>query len=126
MLLGLDRDHRLRPLALGTPEADRLLAPLSRDEQLASWHIIEPSGRRRSAGAGLATVLRLLPGGHLPAQLLARMPAMTERGYRWVADHRTTFGPRLPARCKAKANERIAARARETSAGDAPPGGAGL
>ena len=109
-LLLADRDHRLRPLALGTPEADRLLAGMPRAEQFASWHIVDPDGRVSSAGAGLPTLLRTLPAGHLPADLLARAPRLTERGYRWVADHRTTFGPLLPARLKARATERIVAR----------------
>ena len=114
LLLRADRDHRLRPLALGTPEADRLLEPMPREEQFASFHLVDPDGRLTSAGAGLPTVLRALPAGHLPADVLDRMPGLTERGYRWVADHRTTFGPRLPDRVKARATERIAARARET------------
>jgi len=117
LLLRADRDHRLRPLALGTPEADRLLAPMPRDEQFASWHLIDPGGRRTSAGAGLPTVLRLLPGGRLPADMLARMPALTERGYRWVADHRTTFGPQIPDGAKRRATERIAAREAALRAG---------
>ncbi|MDQ2897811.1 MAG: DCC1-like thiol-disulfide oxidoreductase family protein [Actinomycetota bacterium] len=117
LLLRADRDHRLRPLALGTPEADRLLASMPRDEQLASWHLIDPSGRLTSAGAGLPTVLRTLPAGRLPADVLARMPAMTERGYRWVAGHRTTFGPRIPERAKRSATERIAARVAAIRAG---------
>lgn len=113
-LLLVDRDHRLRPLALGTPEADRLLEGMPQAEQFASWHLVDPSGRVKSAGAGLPTLLRTLPAGHFPADLLARMPTVTERGYRWVANHRTTLGPLLPARVKARATERIAARARET------------
>lgn len=117
LLLRADRNRRLRPLALGTPEADRVLAPMPRDEQFASWHLIDPSGRLTSAGAALPTVLRTLPAGRLPADVLARMPGLTERGYRWVADHRTTFGPLLPARSKARATERIAAREAALRAG---------
>ena len=118
LLLRADRDQRLRPLALGTPEADRLLAAMPREQQFASWHLVDPSGRLRSAGDALPTVLRALPAGHLPAGVLARMPGLTERGYRWVADHRTTLGPMLPDRVKARATERIAdpgARDRLTS-----------
>jgi predicted DCC family thiol-disulfide oxidoreductase YuxK len=114
LLLRADREHRLRPLALGTPEADRLLAGMPREEQFASWHLVDPDGRLTSAGAGLPDVLRALPAGQLPAGVLAQIPTLTERGYRWVADHRTTLGPLLPARVKARATERIAARARET------------
>lgn len=117
LLLRADRDRRLRPLALGTPEADRLLATMPRDEQFASWHLIDPSGRLSSAGAGLPTLLRTLPAGHLPADVLARMPGLTERGYRWVADHRTKLGPRIPDGAKRRATERIAAREAALRAG---------
>ncbi|MDQ6731558.1 MAG: DCC1-like thiol-disulfide oxidoreductase family protein [Actinomycetota bacterium] len=117
LLVRADRGHRLRPLALGTPEADRRLAPMPRHEQFASWHLIDPSGRLTSAGAGLPTVLRLMPGGRLPAGVLALSPALTERGYRWVAGHRTTFGPRLPEGAKRRATERIAAREATIRAG---------
>ncbi len=117
LLLRADRDHRLRPLALGTPEADRLLAGMPRDEQFASWHLVDPSRRVTSAGAGLPVVLRLMPGGQLPAGMLALIPGLTERGYRWIAGHRTTFGPRIPDGAKRRASERIAARETALRAG---------
>jgi predicted DCC family thiol-disulfide oxidoreductase YuxK len=117
LLLRADRDDRLRPLALGTPEADRLLSEMPPEEQFASFHIVDPDGRLTSAGAGLPSVLRALPAGQLPAGVLAQMPGLTERGYRWVADHRTTLGPLLPARVKARASERIAARDARLRAG---------
>ncbi len=117
LLLRADRDHRLRPLALGTPEADRLLAGMPRDEQFASWHLVDPGGTVNSAGAGLPAVLRLMPGGQIPAGVFALSPGLTERGYRWVADHRTTLGPRIPAGAKRRATERIAAREAPLRAG---------
>ena len=53
-VLALDRDHQLRPVALGTQEADRLLSDLSEAQRNASWHLISPGGQRASAGAAAA------------------------------------------------------------------------
>jgi len=90
-LLRWDRDDRLTPVALQSAEADALLADLDEGERMASWHLIAPSGERTSGGAALPPVLRLLPGGRAPAAVFARFPRLTERGYRWVADHRSLF-----------------------------------
>jgi predicted DCC family thiol-disulfide oxidoreductase YuxK len=109
-LLALDRRFRLRPIALGTPVADSLLADLTVDQREASWHLIAPDGRRWSAGAAAPPLLRLLPGGKAPAVLLERMPRATERSYRWVADHRSRLSRLIPAAAKARADGRIARR----------------
>jgi predicted DCC family thiol-disulfide oxidoreductase YuxK len=107
-VLALDRDTRLAPLALGTPDADTLLADLPPERRAASWHLVSPDGRRWSAGAGAPPLLRLLRGGRVPAAALARAPQLTERGYRWVANHRSTFGRFVSERAKARADDRIA------------------
>lgn len=112
VLLRGDRDRALRPLPLGTAEADRLLADLTPKERAASWHLIldAPScASRFTAGAALAPVLSLLRGGRLPAALFARFPRATERGYRWVADHRGLLGRFVPARARRWADRVIAA-----------------
>ena len=117
VLLTLDRDKRVKPLALGTPEADRLLDPMPREEQFASWHIVDPRGRVRSAGAALPTALRLIPGGHLPADVAQRLPGPSERGYAWVAGHRSALGRLVGSRARARADARIAERERLLRAG---------
>ncbi len=90
-LLRWDREGRLEPIALQSPQASRLLTDLSPERRWASWHLISPSGERSSAGAALAPLLRLLPGGRPPAAVAARFPGLAERGYRLVADHRSTL-----------------------------------
>jgi predicted DCC family thiol-disulfide oxidoreductase YuxK len=110
LLLRWDRGERLLPLALQRPEASELLADLTPEQRLASWHLIAPDGSRRSAGAALAPVLRLLPAGRLPAAVLADMPAAAEVGYRWVADHRAQLSRVVPASLKRDAAERVRAR----------------
>src|SRR5205823_4888126 len=103
LLLRLDGARRLRPVALQGAEAGRLLADLAPAERMASWHLISPQGARRSAGAALPALLRLLRFGGLPADLLSRLPGPTERGYRWVAAHRTQLSSFVPGAAKRRA-----------------------
>ncbi|MGH2984865.1 MAG: thiol-disulfide oxidoreductase DCC family protein [Solirubrobacterales bacterium] len=110
-LLRWDRRHLLRPLALQDPEAGTLLPGMSEEERLASWHLVDAEGEVRSAGAALPVLLRLLPGGTPFALVAARAPRITERGYRWIAEHRSRFGRLLSERAKQRADLRIAARA---------------
>jgi predicted DCC family thiol-disulfide oxidoreductase YuxK len=106
-LLALDRRSRLRPVALGMPEADALLADIDAAERAASWHLVSPDGRRWSAGAAAPPLLRLLPGGSAPAAILERAPRLTERAYRWVAGHRSLLGRLIPQSARARADQRI-------------------
>jgi predicted DCC family thiol-disulfide oxidoreductase YuxK len=99
----------LRPLALGTEDADQLLADLTPEERAASWHLVLDDGSRLSAGAALAPALDLLARGHTPASLFARFPAATERAYRWVAGHRGLLGRAVPGRARRWADRVIAA-----------------
>jgi predicted DCC family thiol-disulfide oxidoreductase YuxK len=100
----------LRPVALQDQEADRLLAGMPQEVREASWHLVEPDGRVHSAGAAFPPLLRLLPRGRRLAAVFARFPNATERGYRWVADHRGVLGPLVPDRAKHRADGRIAER----------------
>jgi predicted DCC family thiol-disulfide oxidoreductase YuxK len=112
VVLALDRRRRLVAVALATPAADDLLADLSADERTGSWHLVAPDGERTSAGAAAPPLLRLLPGGRAPAALLASAPALTERVYRWVAEHRSALSRAVPSGAKRRATARIARRAR--------------
>jgi predicted DCC family thiol-disulfide oxidoreductase YuxK len=112
-LLRRDRDGRLRSLALQHPDADDLLADLTPAERLASWHLISPDGVRHSGGAALSPVLALLPHGRVLSAVLARVPGLTDRGYRWTAEHRTQLAKLVPARAKRRAAQRVLERERE-------------
>ena len=107
-ILRWDRRHALRPVALQDPEADDLLAGVP--ERMASWHLVDPSGGVRSAGVAMAPLFRLLPGGGPLAALAARYPHAAERGYRWVADHRSWFGRPITAGAKRRADGVIEGR----------------
>jgi len=109
-LLRWDRAGLTAPIALQRPQAAELLADLDADQRMASWHLISPDGERCSGGAAVAPLLRLLPGGRAPAALVARVPRLTDRGYRWVADHRTGLSKFVPKRAKRRAAAHVSAR----------------
>ncbi len=107
-LLTWDRARRrLRPTALQCSEASRLLADLQPAERMASWHLISPVGARHSGGAAVVQVLRLLPGGQMPAATFARFPRLTEVAYGWVAEHRTQLSRLIPATAKRNARRHV-------------------
>jgi predicted DCC family thiol-disulfide oxidoreductase YuxK len=114
-LLRWDRAARLHPIALQQAEADKLLQELTPGERMASWHLVAPSGERRSGGAAAPPLLRVLPAGRLPAAALDRFPRLTDRGYRWVALHRSQLSKCVPSSAKQRASQRV--RQREQALG---------
>jgi predicted DCC family thiol-disulfide oxidoreductase YuxK/ketosteroid isomerase-like protein len=113
VLLRWDRAVRLQPVALRRSEADDLLHELAPAERMATLHLISPAGARHSGGAALPPLLRLLPAGRLPAAGLARFPKLTDRGYRWVAAHRSKLSKWVPSSAKQRAGQRIHRREQE-------------
>jgi predicted DCC family thiol-disulfide oxidoreductase YuxK len=108
--LRLDRDRRLRPLALQRDEAAALLADLEPSERMASMHLVSADGSRLSGGAALPPLLRAMPGGRLPAAALARFPRFSAAGYRWIAAHRVQLSRFVPRGAKRHAAERVRER----------------
>jgi predicted DCC family thiol-disulfide oxidoreductase YuxK len=109
-VLAWDRRASLRPVALGSEEADRLLADMPEERRMASWHLVDPDGGVNSAGAAFPPLFRLLPGGHPLAAVASKFPGAVDRGYRWVAANRSRFGPLVTAGAKRRADERIRTR----------------
>ena len=109
-LLRWDRAMTLQPIALQRPEADELLADLEPAQRMASWHLISPDGTRRSGGAAVPPMLRLLPGGRVPAAVVGRFPGLADRGYRWTAAHRSQLSRWVPQRAKRSASESVQRR----------------
>lgn len=91
-LLRLDRDERLRPVAIQSEEGQRLLTEVPVDRRLESAHLVTPGGTVLSGGAAAEALARLLPGGAMPARMFRRYPSQTDATYRWIARHRGTFG----------------------------------
>ena len=57
-LLAWDRPGSLRPVALQSEEAERLLTGMPEEERLASWHLVDDDGTVRSAGAAFPGLFR--------------------------------------------------------------------
>ena len=109
-VLAWDRRRTVRPVALGTDEANRLLDDIPAAERFSSWHLAEEGGAVHSAGAGFPPLLQRLPGGAPLAALAARFPNGTERGYRAVSGNRGIFGKLVTDGAKRRADRRIAER----------------
>jgi predicted DCC family thiol-disulfide oxidoreductase YuxK len=105
-----DRRRALRPLALQTDEAERLLAGMDEQKRMGSWHLAS-GGTVRSGGAAFEPLFRLLPSGAPVAALAARFPGAAGRAYRFVAGRRSTWGRFVTSGAKRRADERIASRA---------------
>jgi predicted DCC family thiol-disulfide oxidoreductase YuxK len=112
-LLRWDREQSLHPIALQRAEADELLQDLTPEQRMASWHLITPAGTRHSGGAALPPLLRLLPNGRPAAAAFASIPGATDRGYRWVAEHRSLLSKLVPSRAKRRASELVRRRERD-------------
>jgi len=94
-ILRWDRRGVLRTVPLQSAEADALLGPMDVDLKMASWHLVDSHGTVRSAGAAVAPLYRLLPGG-IPLALMAEtFPRSTDRLYRLIARNRERFGQML-------------------------------
>jgi predicted DCC family thiol-disulfide oxidoreductase YuxK len=108
-VLAWDRRRAVRPLALGTPEANELLAGVPAAERPKSWHLVDEAGVH-SAGAGFEPLFRLLSGGGPFAAIAARFPGATESGYRFVSGNRSIWGKLVTDGAKRRADARISER----------------
>jgi predicted DCC family thiol-disulfide oxidoreductase YuxK len=107
-VMAWDRARAIRFVALqDRAEADRLLSSMDEETRMTSWHLVTIDDRIYSAGAGVAPLLRLLPGGGPPARLAAAAQPLTDRVYDFVAAHRAGFGRLVPRRARNRANERL-------------------
>lgn len=86
------RDNRLVPVALQDLAVDVSLSGMPLEQRMASWHLVSAEGEIVSAGAAMPEVLDLVHRHRLTAAALRRFPVAAERGYRWVAEHRTGLG----------------------------------
>jgi predicted DCC family thiol-disulfide oxidoreductase YuxK len=91
-VLRLDRERRLRPVALQSPEAEVLLPGMGEEERMESWHLVTPDGKVSSAGAAFDPLTRILGRGRPLGALARRFPRAADAAYGWVAEHRGFFG----------------------------------
>ena len=110
-VLAWDRRQSIRPVAIQSDEAERLLAGMPEEQRLASWHLVDEGGSVRSAGAAFPGLFRLLRGGAPLRALTSRAPRATDRAYRWVAGNRSRWGRLVSDGAKRRADRRIDARA---------------
>ena len=110
LLLAWDRRGRIRPVALQSAEAERLLAGLGPEERMATMHAAPADGPPAAGGAALPALLRELPGGAPLAALTARFPRAAERGYAAVAENRSRLSKLGPAALSRRADELVRRR----------------
>ena len=111
-LLAWDRAFRLYPVAIQSAEGQRLLRDVDAPLRLATAHAVTPDGRVYSGGAAAEHVASMLPAGAPFAAVARALERPVDRGYRWVADHRTGISRFVPARLKDRAAARIERHAR--------------
>ncbi|MCB0877155.1 MAG: DCC1-like thiol-disulfide oxidoreductase family protein [Solirubrobacterales bacterium] len=90
--LRLDEDDRLRAVAIGSEEGQRLLTELPEDLRLDSFHLVTPGGQVISGPDAAPILARLLRGGHVPSRAMRRFPRQTAAAYGFVSRHRATLG----------------------------------
>jgi predicted DCC family thiol-disulfide oxidoreductase YuxK len=89
-VLRADTRRRLRSAPLDSPEADRMLGRLSKEDRFGSFHLVQ-GDRLWSGGAAVGPLLDLLPPVAWAGGLLRRSPAGRRAAtavYRFVARHR--------------------------------------
>jgi len=94
-ILFWDRSQKLRPMPIQSEEGQRLLAGVPAEMRLDSWHLVDPTGEVRSAGAGFETLFDILPGGAPLAAAARSFPRATDRAYRAVAGNRSRLAKLL-------------------------------
>ncbi|MEX0991224.1 MAG: DCC1-like thiol-disulfide oxidoreductase family protein [Actinomycetota bacterium] len=91
-LLGWERVGRLRAVGIRSSEGVELLAGVSDERRLASWHLITEDGRRYSAGDATAPLFRRLQFGSPVAFFAESFPGIGRWAYAVLAANRFRFG----------------------------------
>lgn len=115
-LLGWDRAHRLEPVPLDDPRADRWLGHMSREQRMASWHLVTPERRLLSGGDAVPHLMRLLPAGAPLGLLTAAAGPLTNAAYALVAANRVTLGRLLGEGARERTRRQIAEHRRRPAA----------
>jgi predicted DCC family thiol-disulfide oxidoreductase YuxK len=113
LLLAWDRERRLRPVALQSEEAERLLPGVDRADRLKSMHVVPVAAAPASGGAAFSPLFGELPGGGALARLASRFPQAAEAGYAAVADNRGRLSKLVPRAVSDRADALVRRRERE-------------
>ncbi len=111
LVLRADRRRVLATRTIQEADADGLLDALEPERRYASWHIVDADGQVTSAGRAVTATLGLLPAGRPLAAVTRALPKLTDRAYRWVAEHRSALSRPISQRSKDRARRLVAARA---------------
>ncbi|MGH2766151.1 MAG: hypothetical protein ACRDKA_09595, partial [Actinomycetota bacterium] len=98
IVLAADRERRIRTAPLDSPEADRLLGGLSREERFGSYHLVM-SARRASGAPGMGPLLEQASLLRPLGRLVRRWPVargLASGAYRITSRHRGKVAKLLP------------------------------
>jgi predicted DCC family thiol-disulfide oxidoreductase YuxK len=109
-ILRWDRRRRLAVEPIQGSVGSGMLAELSAEQRLGSWHIVDGLGKRASGGAAFAPLLAVLPGGAPLARLAHSAPAVVNAGYRFVSRRRRFWARLLSRRAIERADRIIESR----------------
>ena len=90
----LDRRKIFWIVPSNDPEVAARFPEIGADAFQRALQLVGPEGERQEGSQAIARILDLLPGGSGPARLftLPIIGPLLDRGYRWFARNRTTFG----------------------------------
>ena len=108
-LLRLDRNRRLRLIAIQSPEGERLLAGVAPELRLASAHLIDGDGQLFSGGEAAAPIAASLPSLARTAPLLRRLSRPVSVSYNLIAANRERVGLLVGSASRERADRAIAA-----------------
>jgi predicted DCC family thiol-disulfide oxidoreductase YuxK len=114
VLIAWDRDDRLLPIPIQGPEGATLLAELTPQARLDSFHLVTPDGARYSGGPAFVPLFELLPWGRRLAKLAARFDRAPAKGYDLVSKYRATLLKLIPGPARRWGEEHLDKRLRAT------------
>lgn len=98
----------LRTVPIQSPDGQAALASVPATERLASWHLVDDSGRVFSGGDAFAPLLRDVPGARWLVPAVDRMPRTRRAAYRAFAGRRTALARLVPRGRRERARSRLA------------------
>lgn len=91
-LLVADKNTRLLPITIQSPEGQELLSEVPKAARLATAHCVTPDGHVHSGGAAYSTVAAEVPALRITKPLADGLPSVVNLGYELVAGNRSFFG----------------------------------